>query len=120
MNGWRRWVLLSCCVSLVGCTTLTAIPTAAARADGGPIGHAVVVRTSDGEEIKGKWLRSTADAVEIETTAGQARSVGRDQIVSVEREEFSTGRTLLLVAGVAGLIWLYTQVKLASILNSTP
>jgi hypothetical protein len=95
MAAMRLSVLMLCCV-LAACTTLRPI------ASGVPIevGDRVVVTTRDGGR-----LAFEVTAVDTETIRGADASVARGDITTLERREFSAGRTAGAALGVFAFIY---------------
>ena len=90
--------------------------TAAAQPVYGPLksGDDVIVQTRDGE----RW-RFKIDAIEGDTIVapGGRRFVAKD-VMRVERRQFSGPKTVALVAGIAGGVFVVVQAMVAAALDS--
>jgi hypothetical protein len=111
-----RSVVLTSCISLAGCTTLTASPwgagsrnspSGAAGDHGEMVGATVVVRTIDGKEIEARVTAIDEHKIElVQATTGESMTLTPDNVASLSRKEFSVQRTVLLVAGVVAVVYL--------------
>jgi hypothetical protein len=116
-----RLLVLACCVSLVGCTTITPVGTAGLASpdssgdDRSPRvkeGDTVVIELKDGRKLEGRLERVGSESIQIRHDSGQAlQTFQRDQIVNVDQRAFSPIKTVLLVAGAALLLYAYAYAK---------
>jgi hypothetical protein len=124
-----RALVLVCCVSLVGCTTMTPVGPSglAARGASGddPLprvteGDTVTIALKGGRKLEGRLEKVDFQSVQIRHGSGQElETLQIDQIVSVDRRAFSPIKTVLLVAGVALVLYAYAYSKaLATLLGN--
>ena len=110
MNRPGNALIVACCLSLMGCTNMVRVtPTTPMNAS-----DDVVVILHDGSELKGKLARLDGETFELTQKAGQQRLLRQEDISTVERPEFSTTRTLLLVLGIVGIAAAYGYAKAVS------
>jgi hypothetical protein len=104
----QRTILLIIILACAGCTTLQ--PLAGDPLQQLKVGDRVAIVTQDHLQHRFRVKSIDADAV-----IGASQTVQLDQIVSVQRRQFSLGKTLALaavLAGVAGAA-IYTTASLA-------
>jgi len=87
---------------LAGCTTLTTLPYPQGRFDDGLVrpGDQVVLTTIRGEDRSRQERRLEVTSVTPEQICGKDECFAVEAVESVQRKEFSPGRTLGLVAGI--------------------
>ena len=101
MAVFCRSVVIVLCISLAtGCTTLRPLPTGEPQAIREQIrpGDGVIVTTRDGTQQE-----ITVKEVTSEQLVGESTRVGFSDIISVERREFSTWKTVGLTVGVVAV-----------------
>jgi hypothetical protein len=92
----QRTILLIIILACAGCTTLR--PLAGNPMEQLKAGDRVVIVTQD--HLKHRFRVSSVDAGVV---TGASQAVHIDQIVSVQRRQFSLGKTLALAAVIAGV-----------------
>ena len=102
----RRLIILIAVISFAGCTTLRPIegtlPELQQRITSDGLlktGDRVLIVTTDNKSHKFKVTGIRSGVIE-----GKATSIPVDQVVSVQRREFSTGKTVVLIAGIVVVI----------------
>jgi hypothetical protein len=102
----RRIIVLAAIISCAGCTTLRPIEGTSTelqqRIDSGELlkaGDRVVIVTTDN-----KTHRFAVTGIAAGLIEGKADSVPVDQVVSLERRQFSRAKTLALVCGVVLMV----------------
>lgn len=121
MRNLDRLLASACCVSLVGCTTLTPVgmgglaPSAASGDEHLPLvkeGDIVVIGLKDGRSLEGRLERLGSDFIEVRSEGGQATErLLRDQLASVDQRRFSVMKTVFLVAGITLGMYAYAYSK---------
>jgi len=116
MNRPGKALIVACCLSLVGCSSMVRVTPAT------PIDTSddVVVVLQDGSELKGQLVRLDAERFELNQKAGQQRLLRQADIKAVERSEFSATRTLFLVLGIVGIATAVAYAKGISSLMAPP
>jgi hypothetical protein len=92
----QRTILLIIILACAGCTTLQ--PLAGDPLQHLKVGDRVAIVTQD--HLKHRFRVKSIDASVV---TGASQTVPIDQIVSVQRRQFSLGKTLALVAVLAGV-----------------
>jgi hypothetical protein len=112
----RRIIILITVISFAGCTTLQPIegipPELQQRISSGELlktGDRVLIVTTDNESHKFKVTGIRSGLIE-----GNATSIPVDQVVSVQKREFSTGKTVVLIAGIVLVIGGLVAIAAAS------
>jgi hypothetical protein len=102
----RRVIILITVISVAGCTTLRQIegtpPELQQRITSAELlktGDRVLIVTMDNKNHKFKVTGIRSGVIE-----GKATSIPIDQVVSLEKREFSTGKTVALVVGTVLII----------------
>jgi hypothetical protein len=102
----RRIIILTAVITFAGCTTLRPIegtpPELRQRITSAELlktGDRVLIVTTDNKSHKFKVTGIRSGVIE-----GKATSIPIDQVVSVEKREFSTGKTVALVVGIVVVI----------------
>jgi hypothetical protein len=102
----RRIIILITVIRFAGCTTLRPIegipPELQQRVTSGELlktGDRVLIVTTDNRSHKFK-----VTALRLGLIEGKATSIPVDQVVSVQKREFSTGKTVVLIAGIVLVI----------------
>ena len=115
----RRIMILITIISFAGCTTLRPIEGISSElrqritSDGLlKTGDRVLIVTSDSKSHKFKITGIRSGFID-----GKATSIPVDQVVSVQKREFSTRKTVLLIAGIVLVIGALAAVAAA---NSAP
>jgi hypothetical protein len=104
----QRTILLIIILVCAGCTTLK--PLAGDPSQQLKVGDRVVITTQDNLKH-----RLRVHSIDVRAVMGASQTVQIDQIVSVQRRQFSLGKTLALaavLAGVAGAV-IYTAASVA-------
>lgn len=114
-NLWNRSVLCVSCIAMIGCTTLVPVNTAGPEHRKAAVSDVVVVLTHAGETHEARLTRFDEHEIELAAAAGgPAHTLKREHIVTLERRQFSMDRTLLLVAGIVGVLLIYASVATVS------
>jgi hypothetical protein len=75
-------------------------------------GDIVVIELKDGRKLEGRLERVGSESIQIRHDSEQAlETLQRDQIVSVGQRAFSPIKTVLLVAGIALVLYAYAFTK---------
>jgi hypothetical protein len=102
----KRFIVLVVVVNLVACTTLRPIDGTTTELQQ-HISSGEVLRAGDRVLIvtkDSKTHRFTITAITADLIVGKTDSVPVDQVVSVEKREFSRAKTLLLIGGFAVVV----------------
>lgn len=115
----RRIIILITVISFAGCTTLRPIegipPELQQRITSDGLlktGDRVLIVTTDNKSHKFNVTGIRSGLIE-----GKATSIPVDQVVSVQKREFSTGKTVVLIAGIVLVIGGLVAIAAA---NSAP
>ena len=99
----RLICVLVASLQLSGCTTLNTLPYPQGRFEDGLVrpGDRVVLTAIHGEDRRREERRFEVTSVTPEQICGRAECIPADAVESIQREEFSIGRTVGLVLAIA-------------------